>query len=36
LLVTTKKQTKIGSVTVTVTGTSGPLVHSTTVTLNVQ
>ncbi len=36
LTLTTKKQTKSGTATVTVTGTSGTLAHSTTVTLIVQ
>jgi PKD repeat protein len=36
LTLTTKKQTKAGTATVTVTGTSGTLSHSTTVTLIVQ
>ncbi len=36
LTLATKKQTKNGMSTITVTGTSGPLVHSTTITLTVQ
>jgi hypothetical protein len=36
LTLSTKKQTKNGSATVTITGTSGTRVHSTTVTLVVQ
>jgi hypothetical protein len=36
LTLSTKKQTKTGSATLTITGTSGTRVHSATVTLVVQ